>query len=463
MKKYLNKKVPKTLRKKLWKIKGVSSEVISEYLPVEHVEKMHNYYLKEEKLLPNKPMILAYIYGTVEMNEPILNVIPYQSRLINVDKSIFITQSGTYDIGYTTDGMECKKIADEKLYYGLPYYYEGKHILLLSSFQNKNFYTYDGLKLTTYTLDFKVKNLCNHFGRVFAVSDFYKIRFSDDLNPLNWNTSITEGGYIEFGIDNGFVMDLVSFNQYLYVFFKHGLMRITAYGDQTEFSVKPVNISTGYIMENTMCNAGDRLIFFSTNGLNIYDGYNHKVLFPELAENIDDLYYGDAVFHENKYYLLLRKEPYPTTNRLIIYDLLQNNYSIIYDVPGNKLVLLGLRMVKDVAVYQNNTYRREPADTYPVYYLDKEIIQDLRQVVTNDLDFGYATKYKLLKSLTNAGDVAITLKLTVDGTLYTYDLDGKSTQLINLKGVNFKFDVTSFNQSGCVLSPIVEYQILGEV
>lgn len=463
MTKYLNKKIPKTIRKKLWEIKGESTNVLSEYLPVSYVEKIHKYFLKDDKLLPNKAMILAYKYGTVEMTEPIVCIIPYHTRKVYIDNCIFVTKSGTYNVSYTVAGMKVTKISDEKLIYGLPYYFEGQHTLLLSSFFDNIYYKYDGKELTPYTLDFKVKKFCNHFGRVFAISDFYKIRFSDDLNPFNWNTSITEGGYIEFDINNGLVLNLVSFNQYLYVFFEHGLMRISAYGDQSEFSVKPVNISTGSVMDYTMRNAGDRLIFFSTNGLNVFDGYTHKVLFPELAEGIDRNYYGDAVYVDNKYYLLLRKEPFPKTNRLIIYDLLQNNYSVIHDVPGNKLALLGLRSIKDVAVYQSETYQTEVKNTYPVHYLDEQIIQELRQVVTNDLDFGYPTKHKLLKCITNGGDVAVTLNLTVDGKLYTYDIDDKSTQLINLKGVTFQFDITTFNQSGSVLPPIVEYQILGDI
>lgn len=66
----------------------------------------------------------------------------------------------------------------------------------------------------------KVVSMCLHYERLFAIveGERVQLRFSDDLNPTNWTTSATEGGYIELLDERGPMNKVLSFGDYLYVF-----------------------------------------------------------------------------------------------------------------------------------------------------------------------------------------------------------------------------------------------------
>ena len=101
---------------------------------------------------------------------------------------------------------------------------------------------------------------------------------------------------------------VVSFNDYVYVFRDFGVARVSAYGDQTNFSVSQLFISSAKIYGNSVCVCGDRIMFLSRDGIMSFDGYTtqklnlgiESLLINVTNENCSSLYYN------GKYYLALK-------------------------------------------------------------------------------------------------------------------------------------------------------------
>lgn len=130
--------------------------------------------------------------------------------------------------------------------------------------------------------------------------------FSDDLDPTNWNPELDEGGFIELEGEQGRLNKVVSFGGYVYVFREYGIARLTAYGEQREFSVANLFVSSGKIYGDTVAVCGDRIIFLAEDGLYSFDGLSsHRI-----ARSLDGLIRADGgstgCYSAGKYYLSAR-------------------------------------------------------------------------------------------------------------------------------------------------------------
>ncbi|MBO5884670.1 MAG: hypothetical protein J6Q51_02635, partial [Clostridia bacterium] len=101
---------------------------------------------------------------------------------------------------------------------------------------------------------------------------------------------------------------VVSFNDYIYVFRDFGVSKVSAYGDQTSFSVSHLFISSAKIYGNSVCVCGDRIMFLNRDSIVSFDGYNTT----KLKLGIDSLFDGvsndncSALYYDGKYYLACR-------------------------------------------------------------------------------------------------------------------------------------------------------------
>lgn len=155
------------------------------------------------------------------------------------------------------------------------YNYDGEDILLLSGRDLP-------LTMLNDTTHSEVVNaprfssLTVHGERVFGVYNGTRgsVWFSDNMNPTDWSVSSDTGGYIAFADDWGDTTRLVSFLGYLYIFREHGIYRLTAYGDQSDFVLKKVFTSAGRIYQDTIALCGDRILFLDDEGVKTFDGYD---------------------------------------------------------------------------------------------------------------------------------------------------------------------------------------------
>ena len=116
--------------------------------------------------------------------------------------------------------------------------------------------------------------LAMHNERMFVTIGGRKnaVWFSDDLDPTNWNPELDEGGFIELEGEGGATNKVVDFGGYVYIFRDYGIMRLTAYGDQSEFSLTGLFVSSGRIFADTVAVCGDRILFCASDGPYVFDG-----------------------------------------------------------------------------------------------------------------------------------------------------------------------------------------------
>ena len=133
--------------------------------------------------------------------------------------------------------------------------------------------------------------MCVHYERIYATvsGEANSLWFSDDFNPVNWNASLTEGGFINFDDDGGRVIKAVSFLDHVYVFRDYGIVRLTAYGSQENYTVSKVYVSASRILPDTIACCGDRIIFLTDEGLFSFNGYTMTMI----AKEITNLFHRD--------------------------------------------------------------------------------------------------------------------------------------------------------------------------
>ena len=153
----------------------------------------------------------------------------------------------------------------------------------------------------------KITSMCVHYERVFATvsDDETAVWFSDDLDPTNWSLSLTEAGFIKMQDDKGGCRKVISFNGYVYVFRDYGIARISAFGDQKQFSVSQLFVSSGKIYADSVVLCGNEVVFLATDGLYKFDG----ISCVKILDNLTPAFIGidnqncNAAYFENKYYL----------------------------------------------------------------------------------------------------------------------------------------------------------------
>lgn len=222
------------------------------------------------------------------------------------------------------------------------YKYGDKDILLLSG-EDLPLTMLDDVAVSKIENAPRFTSLTVHGERVFGVCDGARGRvwFSDNMNPTDWSVSSETGGYIDFADEWGATTRVVSFLSYLYIFREHGIYRLTAYGDQTDFVLKKMFTSAGRIYENTIALCGDRILFLDDEGIKTFDGYDVSrvdVPLPELVfkQNCKAAYSGDSYFLAALANIERRYDPdgYFDCNLIVRYDLGEKETAFLagYDV-----------------------------------------------------------------------------------------------------------------------------------
>lgn len=222
----------------------------------------------------------------------------------------------------------------------LNYHYNGADILLLFG-SSGGMYVYNGETAVYYADVPGFSSVCLHYERIYGATDygFNRVYFSDDLNPTNWNISLTEAGYISFPDEGGKVGKVLSFNDYVFIFRDYAIHRLTAYTDLTEYKLTKVFSTSNKIYSDTVQVCGDSIIFVAEDGFYSFDGYTAKKVFSQLFPLIESKKYAVSCYFNYKYYLsaVLKKdseivgdedESNMKNNGIIVIDLDLNDVSI---------------------------------------------------------------------------------------------------------------------------------------
>ena len=221
------------------------------------------------------------------------------------------------------------------------YRLNSKDVILLTC-EGKKLITWDGRKLTEYPESPSISSMALHYERLFVTSrdERTKVFFSKNLDPTQWEIGVDGGGFIELLDERGFLNKVVSFGSYLYIFRDHGISRVTAYGDQTEFSVVNMFVTAGRIFPSSITTCGNCIMFMASDGLYVFDGYDCRRVLTNIFPAILPDDNCACAFFDGKYYLACRMkfddgkvlgceaDADYKVNGLIIYDPSDGEYSI---------------------------------------------------------------------------------------------------------------------------------------
>jgi len=271
---------PERKRLILSNFKGYDENKLSRSLPCDYVDNVYNFGFK------NNSLVNLYGISSLRLDGNRLPALPptdgYRKMFVAKRKSPSGASEATVVVAHSR-GIEYISTSDEGWQHidcddtftaAVNYIYEDEDLLLLSG--NKGIKAFCNGELKDVPLKMRIKDMCVHSERIYAVSEDErnKLWFSDDFNPFNWNVSLQEGGYIEFDGSLGSVSAVRSFDNYLYVFCDYGIYRLSAYVDQSQFSLKKIYSSSGRIYSPSVTECGEYIAFAGEDGVYLFDGYD---------------------------------------------------------------------------------------------------------------------------------------------------------------------------------------------
>lgn len=179
--------------------------------------------------------------------------------LLSEDKRLYNIYINGLDLGVSLVDERQFEETPEALNYRL----NGEDVMIFCSGKDK-MRVYNGVDTPTVIDDAPaLSSICVHGERLFATSPdtLNTLWFSDDLDPTNWNISLDEAGFVEMADENGALLKVLSFFNYVYVFRSYGITRFYATGEQSRFSLMHLFVSSDRIIGDTVCVCGDRILF----------------------------------------------------------------------------------------------------------------------------------------------------------------------------------------------------------
>lgn len=283
----------------------------------------------------------------------------------------------------------------------------------------------------------KLADMCEHFGKVFAVEmdKPNTIWFCKSFDPTNWNASLEEGGYITIDGTLGKVNRVLSFQNYVFIFSDYGIYRLTAYFDQTEFSVKKLYSTTARIYEETVVMAGGYIVYTAEDGVYKFNGYDSVRINNDINKKLVNANNIKSAFCKNEYYIYYETQLGEKT--IIRLNLYTNEINI-----SSGLNIVGLTVISTRK--QNNVLTLDPIRNRFLAFEDDDYVDDLVlpshwkscEITFNNLND------KLIREVEYNSNCDFKLKIIADGKESIYNLKSKYKQkTIRVKGKKFTFEI----------------------
>ena len=324
----------------------------------------------------------------------------------------------------------------------------------------------------------KITSMCLHYERLFATisGDNRTIWFSDDLDPTNWNVSLSEGGFISLYDERGGANKIVSFKDHLYVFREFGISRITAYANQENFCVAHLFTSSERVYDKTIVICGNNILFLANDGIYSFDGSSTIKLNLKLEKLLKNIKNENAVgaYFNGKYYLALKlnygddriinceSEDDYVNNAMIELDLKTGNVNFMRGIDIRNLSPVVTEL--DSALICLIKLADEISITQYCDDCGKYIANNTNKGwVSPKTSFGYPLKQKLIKSITLVTKYDVDIILNLDGKKTTFKLKGKElpqTIYPNLKGYLFGIEFFTTTAEAYITNPSIVVGIL---
>lgn len=266
-------------------------------------------------------------------------------------------------VGFAETGLKCQTLPNVS-----NYFLNGKNVLIFTSPEDPMYIFAADFNDIQIIYDApNITNMCVHSERLFATVELEndvrnEVWFSDDLDPTNWNVSSTEAGFIKMVDERGSLNTVISFNNYIYIFRDYGITRLTAYGEQSEFNLSHIYLTSSKIISKTVTVCGDRIMFATKDEIFAFDGLNVSSVNLKIKNmlNVNDNSVG--AFHNGKYYLATKlnfnddekigceNEENFINNALLEYDIKTGNIEILRGVDICNLNAINDEFVSKLAI-----------------------------------------------------------------------------------------------------------------
>ncbi len=320
----------------------------------------------------------------------------------------------------------------------LNYYMNGEDILIIAT--TKGIFKYDGEILTTYYDAPLIGVACLHYERLFGVDaeDLNTIRFSNALNPFDWDATDGGSGYISLMDEGGQIEKLISFQGSIYVFREYAIHRLTAYANPSEYSITKIYETDCNIQAKTICIAGDTMIFMADRRLYTFDGYTVTEVLSALTALIADSDNAVGGYYKNKYYLSCCVDPHNddwgvldeaedelTNNAMIAIDLSTGDYGITRGIDVldyAHIVGSGINIVMLSFANETSCETLGMLDNSGKFFgRDMPIVWE-----GPTSQMGYIDKYKVLRRMYISTLYGVDVTITMDDITKTFHVNGST-------------------------------------
>ena len=358
------------------------------------------------------------------------------------------------------------------------YRLDGKDCLLIcSNDDGGSMYIWDGLTIPQAVENApNITSACVYAGRVFVTTggDHSKLCFSDDLDPKNWNISSLEGGYITLSDERGGLNKLIEYNNYLYIIRDYGISRLYAFGEQADFSIRNMYLSTGKIYSKSAVLCGYNILMLCRDGLYAFDGLESRKIsvgFDKLFENQDN---ENAIgaFVNGKYYLACKlnyadnkkigcESGYYINNTLIEYDIVTSDIKLLRGVDINVLCAINTTQFSKLVLSLNNIDNNEILE---LNYSGKVLQQVTQKEWTSPIsDLGYPMRDKVIRKLIIDTATDIKFKVYTESDIYEFDIKGSKNTIelpMDIKCKKFGFGIESDNTGCKIKKPHIQMYVV---
>lgn len=309
----------------------------------------------------------------------------------------------------------------------------------------------------------KISSACIHYERLFVTVDGEKsaVWFSDDLDPTSWDISLDQAGFIEMSDGRGSLLKVVQFLDYVYIFRSYGIARLTAYADQTQFSLMPLYVSSGKIFAQTICQCGDRIIFMASDGFYVFNGLStSKILenvYPKLIPTEDSC----ASFFNGKYYLTCRLKAQNNTdaeNCILEYDVKSGNTVLMRGINANNLCVI---MAENFSTLVANVEGVGLCNIVESGELDGMAL--LKVWETAQTDFNYPDELKLIREIFVYTKTDVSFACMTDQmSKIVHVKGGKGIKkvAVNIRGKTFKLRILCDEKLAEISKPQITVDII---
>lgn len=372
---------------------------------------------------------------------------------------------------YNLDNKQLKQISS--LTHEQPYkaqYFDDGSICYLVLSNSSRYLIYNGRTLQQIP-DNNYASILMHNDRMFGISgQDDKLHFSKIMDASNWLQAVDKGGYITMGDNKGNIVDMVSFDGYLYLFREQGLVRLTTSGDQQDFTIQSVSVECSQVIPNSAQNCGKYIIFATKQAMYKFDGSKTEKLSPALSKLIlEDNANCISMFAQGKYMLAFRanfgnkcvqceKTSY-TNNALFVYQLYSGQYSIVRGIDISALNYISHADNIVVSYMLDDSYHSGILSCSGC--VDNNVLPKYWQGGTSTLN--NSNKYKIVTQIDIVTKYNMYIDIIADGKTHRYALCGSDNlqhMRCNVKGKQIALAFGTLSPKMHISSVVVNYSVV---